>query len=197
VYTATLLIMICAAVASGLSFGRTPRYVIGTLCFFRFWLGFGVGGDYPLSATIMSEYSTTKWRGALIGAVFAMQGIGLLVAAIVTMICTASVNNLPHGGTAADADVVWRVVLMFAAVPTACTIYARSMMPETPRYTLLVEGNQQTVEQDMSYVLKEAVTQTKKTTKTKMPFGVFVKKHWKSLLGCARCVCVCSLSTRY
>lgn len=33
----------------------------------------GIGGDYPLSAVITSEYATVKTRGAMIGAVFAMQ----------------------------------------------------------------------------------------------------------------------------
>ncbi|CAD6209456.1 unnamed protein product [Miscanthus lutarioriparius] len=51
----TLLTMILCSVASGLSFGHSPACVMATLCFFRFWLGFGIGGDYPLSATIMSE----------------------------------------------------------------------------------------------------------------------------------------------
>ena len=36
-------------------------------------MGFGIGGDYPLSATIMAEYSSTKWRGSFLAAVFAMQ----------------------------------------------------------------------------------------------------------------------------
>ena len=43
------------------------------LIFWRFVLGFGIGGDYPLSATIMAEYSSTKWRGSFLAAVFAMQ----------------------------------------------------------------------------------------------------------------------------
>ena len=30
-------------------------------------------GDYPLSATIATEYSPTKWRGAFVASVFAMQ----------------------------------------------------------------------------------------------------------------------------
>jgi len=55
VYGMTLLTMIVCSVASGLSFGHSPACVMATLCFFRFWLGFGIGGDYPLSATIMSE----------------------------------------------------------------------------------------------------------------------------------------------
>ncbi|KAK4478199.1 hypothetical protein RD792_017482 [Penstemon davidsonii] len=71
VYGMTLLIMIVCSLASGLSFGSTPKGVMATLCFFRFWLGFGIGGDYPLSATIMSEYANKKTRGAFIAAVFA------------------------------------------------------------------------------------------------------------------------------
>ncbi|KAM0047288.1 putative ABC-type phosphate transporter [Helianthus debilis subsp. tardiflorus] len=62
-----------------------PKAVIGTLCFFRFWLGFGIGGDYPLSATIMSEYANMSTRGAFIAAVFAMQGMGIIFAGLVSM----------------------------------------------------------------------------------------------------------------
>ena len=47
--------------------------IIGQLCIWRFFLGFGIGGDYPLSAPIASEYASTKWRGAFVGSVFAMQ----------------------------------------------------------------------------------------------------------------------------
>jgi PHS family inorganic phosphate transporter-like MFS transporter len=61
VYGMTLMLMVMAAIASGLSFGHTPASVMTTLCFFRFWLGFGIGGDYPLSATIMSEYANTRY----------------------------------------------------------------------------------------------------------------------------------------
>ena len=72
-YGVTLALMSLCSVASGLSLGSTPSSVIGSLCFFRFWLGFGVGGDYPLSSAIMAEYANKKTRGAFIAAVFAMQ----------------------------------------------------------------------------------------------------------------------------
>ncbi|WVY96024.1 hypothetical protein V8G54_028175, partial [Vigna mungo] len=78
VYGMTLMLMVLASIASGLSFASDAKTVMTTLCFFRFWLGFGIGGDYPLSATIMSEYSNKKTRGAFIAAVFAMQGFGIL-----------------------------------------------------------------------------------------------------------------------
>ena len=64
-----------------MTFGTTPHAMVGTLCFWRFLLGVGVGGDYPLSATVMSEYSSTVSRGAYIGSVFAMQAFGFLFAA--------------------------------------------------------------------------------------------------------------------
>jgi MFS transporter, PHS family, inorganic phosphate transporter len=73
VYGFTLIVMVMCSLASGLSFGHQPKGVITSLCFFRFWLGFGVGGDYPLSATIMSEYANKRTRGSFIAAVFAMQ----------------------------------------------------------------------------------------------------------------------------
>ena len=60
-YGATLMLMVIAAFAQGFSFGHTANGVMASLCFFRFWLGFGIGGDYPLSATIMSEYANTRY----------------------------------------------------------------------------------------------------------------------------------------
>lgn len=89
VYGLSLAIMIFAGFTQSMTFGITPHAMVGTLCFWRFILGVGIGGDYPLSATIMSEYSSTISRGAYIGSVFAMQGIGYLFAAVITAVVTA------------------------------------------------------------------------------------------------------------
>lgn len=93
VYGLTLMLMCLASVASGLSFGSNPNSVMVTLCFFRFWLGFGIGGDYPLSATIMSEYANKKTRGAFIAAVFAMQGFGILGGGVFAILVSAAFNS--------------------------------------------------------------------------------------------------------
>ncbi|KAF3538539.1 hypothetical protein F2Q69_00023367 [Brassica cretica] len=76
-----------AAAVNGVALCGTlaAQGVMTTLCFFRFWLGFGIGGDYPLSATIMSEYANKKTRGAFKAAVFAMQGIGILAGGFVAL----------------------------------------------------------------------------------------------------------------
>ncbi|KAK7278477.1 hypothetical protein RJT34_23507 [Clitoria ternatea] len=163
VYGLTLMLMVVCSVASGLSFGDNPKSVMATLCFFRFWLGFGIGGDYPLSATIMSEYANKKTRGAFIAAVFAMQGFGILAGGIVALIVSSAFDHkykLPsyeddHAGSMVHAfDYVWRIILMFGAVPAALTYYWRMKMPETARYTALVARNAKQAASDMSKVLQ-------------------------------------------
>ncbi|KAJ9684062.1 hypothetical protein PVL29_016517 [Vitis rotundifolia] len=200
VYGITLVTMVGCAVASGLSFGSTAHSVIASLCFFRFWLGFGIGGDYPLSAVIMSEYANQKTRGAFIAAVFAMQGIGILVAGAVSMIVSkaflvaykAEVFSENHVlSTQPQGDFVWRIVLMFGAVPAMLTYYWRMKMPETARFTALVKGNHEKAAADMAKVLEQYIVVEE--SKPKLPvtpspsYGLlsreFVKRHGLQLLG--------------
>ncbi|XP_066352536.1 inorganic phosphate transporter 1-6-like [Miscanthus floridulus] len=163
VYGMTLMLMVLCSVASGLSFGHTPASVMATLCFFRFWLGFGIGGDYPLSATIMSEYASKKTRGAFIAAVFAMQGFGIMAGGLVAIVVSAAFMARfpapayavdPAGSTPPQADFVWRIILMLGAMPAALTYYWRTKMPETARYTALVAKNAKQAAADMSKVLQ-------------------------------------------
>ncbi|GLJ22744.1 hypothetical protein SUGI_0428470 [Cryptomeria japonica] len=62
VYGKTLLLIVCGSILSGFSVGKSPELVVGSLCFFRFWLGVGIGGDYPPSTTIIAEYANKKSR---------------------------------------------------------------------------------------------------------------------------------------
>ena len=91
-YALTLIIMIFAAIAQSMSFGTSANAVVGTLCTWRFILGFGIGGDYPICATIMSEFSNRKNRGAYVASVFAMQGIGILLAGGIVAITAACID---------------------------------------------------------------------------------------------------------
>ncbi|KAJ2338715.1 Plasma membrane permease, mediates uptake of glycerophosphoinositol and glycerophosphocholine, partial [Coemansia sp. RSA 2618] len=78
------LIIILVCTIGGSFAGMTARglSVYWVLFIWRFVLGIGIGGDYPVSAIITSEFATTKNRGAMIAAVFAMQGFGIVTAAI-------------------------------------------------------------------------------------------------------------------
>lgn len=201
VYGMTLMLMVISAIGSGLSFGHTAKSVMTTICFFRFWLGFGIGGDYPLSATIMSEYANKRTRGAFIAAVFAMQGFGILAGGAVAIIVSAAFKNAypaaPYvldrpNSTVPQADFVWRIIFMFGAVPAALTYYWRMKMPETARFTALIAKNAKQAASDMSKVLHMDIQEDQDTAEAismaeETKFGLFsrefLKRHGLHLLG--------------
>ncbi|PRQ60335.1 putative phosphate-transporting ATPase [Rosa chinensis] len=205
VYGITLIMMVICAICSGLSFGSTAGSVMTTLCFFRFWLGFGIGGDYPLSATIMSEYANKSTRGAFIAAVFAMQGVGIIFAGLVSMTLSAlflhycdapafktkpPVEYSDVFSTQPEADYMWRIVLMIGALPAIVTFYWRMKMPETARYTALIEGNAKQAATDMGQVLEieiqaeqDKVAQFKAANEYTLLSGEFLRRHGKHLIG--------------
>ena len=125
VYWMVAAIMVAGAVGSALS----PSFWV--LIAFRFLLGFGVGGDYPVSAVLMSEYANRKDRGKLVGMVFATQALGLIVGPLIALALL---------GAGTSNDIAWRVLLGLGAVPAAAVIYLRRRMPESPRYQVQVQG---------------------------------------------------------
>ena len=125
VYWLVAAIMIVGALGSALS----PSFWV--LIGFRFVLGFGVGGDYPVSAVMVSEYANRKDRGKLVGMVFGTQALGLIVGPLIALALL---------GAGASNDTAWRVMLALGAVPAAAVIYLRCRMPESPRYQVQVQG---------------------------------------------------------
>jgi MFS family permease len=119
IYGFEVLILAIGALASALS----PNYIV--LLISRAVLGIGIGGDYPVSATIMSEYSAKKSRGKMVGLVFAMQGAGLVVGPLIAVILLAS--HVPM-------DVTWRTLLGLGAIPGLAVFYLRRQIHETPRF---------------------------------------------------------------
>jgi PHS family inorganic phosphate transporter-like MFS transporter len=97
----------------------------------RFLLGLGIGGDYPVSAVLMSEYANRQDRGKLVGLVFSMQALGLIVGPLVAI-------SLLSGGV--SHELTWRLLLALGAVPAGAVVYLRSKMPESPRYEARVRG---------------------------------------------------------
>jgi PHS family inorganic phosphate transporter-like MFS transporter len=92
---------------------------------FRFILGVGIGGDYPVSATIMSEYAGKAHRGMLVSMVFAMQAAGLIVGPLLAALLLST--HLSH-------DIIWRILVSFGAIPALAVYGARRHLKETPRF---------------------------------------------------------------
>ena len=112
------------------------------LLFWRFVSGIGIGGEYPLSGAIASEFAQTFKRPRMLAMVFAMQAFGIAAGAIVSLVVTRVVQaqhpyNPAHLGASARAvDQIWRWVIGSALVPALFTAIMRFTIPESPRYTL-------------------------------------------------------------
>ncbi|KAI0303633.1 major facilitator superfamily domain-containing protein [Multifurca ochricompacta] len=104
--------------------------------------GVGVGGDYPLSAVITSEFASTRTRGRLMTAVFASQGWGNLAASLVALIVTVAYKNSIIAGNFNEpkhVDYCWRILIGLGCVPGVIALYFRLTIPETPRFTMDID----------------------------------------------------------
>src|ERR1700742_3675269 len=119
IYGVEVLVLAAGAIASAFSPG------IWWLIGFRFILGIGIGGDYPVSATIMSEYDGKAHRGMLVSMVFAMQAAGLIVGPLLSALLLST--HLSH-------NIIWRILVSFGAIPALAVYGARRHLKETPRF---------------------------------------------------------------
>src|ERR1700685_3931689 len=97
-------VLVLAFGAIGCAFSPNIWWLIGL----RFILVIGIGGDYPVSATIMSEYAGKASRGMMVTLVFAMQAAGLILGPLFASALLAT--NMSH-------DLIWRLLLGFGALP--------------------------------------------------------------------------------
>ena len=120
VYWITAALMVLAAIGSALS----PSLLVLTA--FRFLLGFGVGGDYPVSSVLVSEYADRGNRGRQVGLVFSAQAVGLIVGPLLA---------LTFLGGGLGAPLTWRLLLGLGAIPAAVAVWLRRRLPEPDRFT--------------------------------------------------------------
>ena len=71
-----LMIIVTSTFAQAIAGSGPTVHIVGVITVWRFIMGVGIGGDYPLSAVITSEFASTRSRGRLMTAVFASQGWG-------------------------------------------------------------------------------------------------------------------------
>ena len=130
IYGYEVLVLAGGAIAS--AFSPDIWWLIG----FRVVLGIGIGGDYPVSSTIMSEYSGKRHRGMMVSLVFAMQAAGLIVGPLLA--AGLLIAGISH-------DLIWRLLLGLGAVPALVVFQARRHLAETPRFQHAAKARTQPV----------------------------------------------------
>lgn len=119
VFTITVLLYSIASGLCALSWDYTSLLV------FRFLVGFGLGGELPVAATLVSEYAPTRVRGRFIVLLESFWALGWIAAA-----CIAYLFIPVYG---------WRMAFLIGAVPAIYVFFIRMHMPESVRY-LLTKG---------------------------------------------------------
>ncbi|KIS01448.1 phosphate:H+ symporter [Cryptococcus deuterogattii 2001/935-1] len=151
-YGVELMIIIVGTLGQAVA-GHAPGVnIYGVLIMWRFIMGIGIGGDYPVSSVITSEFAARKIRGRMMAAVFSAQGWGNFACAIVAVIVVAayksSIKSQPLDDLKA-VDQAWRLIIGIGCVPAVIALYFRLTIPETPRYTMDVERNIKQASQDV------------------------------------------------
>ena len=116
VFAATVILY---SVATGLC---AVAWSYESLLLFRFLVGFGLGGELPVAATLMSEYAPSALRGRFIVLLESFWGLGWLVAALISYLL------IPQFG--------WQVAFIIGALPALYVFLIRLHMPESIRYLL-------------------------------------------------------------
>ena len=175
-YWMTVTILIVGALGSATSASYIQLFI------WRFILGIGIGGDYPLSATIVAEYANKNDRGKLISSTFAMQGFGIVAGIGIAFLLLYM--NVPAG-------IAWRTLLAIGAVPTLTILYARTKLLETPVYNI-ARGKLAEAQKAITSVLGKDAKQN--AAPEPQRYGVelkfdrpnvreLVRKWWKVLVG--------------
>ena len=116
VFTITVLLYSIASAFCALSWNYQSLLV------FRFLVGFGLGGELPVAATLVSEYAPSRVRGRFIVLLESFWGLGWIAAACIAYFF------IPLYG--------WRMAFLIGALPALYVCLIRMHMPESVRYLL-------------------------------------------------------------
>ncbi|HWR44997.1 MFS transporter [Sporomusa sp.] len=121
VFAVTLMIYSIATGLCGLAWNYESLLV------FRFLVGFGLGGELPVAATLMAEYSPPASRGRFIVLLESFWALGWLAAALISYLI------IPRFG--------WQMAFFIGALPALYVFFIRMGVPESIRY-LIDKGRQ-------------------------------------------------------
>jgi MFS transporter, putative metabolite transport protein len=173
-YVANALIVTIFSLLAGFSWN------LHVLIIFQFFLGIGIGADYPLCASYVTEFMPSRIRGRMIIGAFSFQAVGMLTAALVGLLIL----------TLYPKDSAWHIMLSIGSIPAFLIFLFRTTVPESPRWCIengykkkaintISKLSCKTKKEIIKIVNKEA-RKIKKVQQKALPFtSLFTKKYLK------------------
>ncbi|SCP95634.1 MFS transporter [Anaerobium acetethylicum] len=115
--TVVMITLIIYGISSMIS-GFAPNYPV--LLVLRFFTGFGLGGELPAAATLVSEFSPAKTRGRNVILLESFWAWGWIAASLVAYLL------IPAYG--------WQIAFIVGGLPALFAAVLRKAVPESPRY---------------------------------------------------------------
>lgn len=128
-------------------------------------MGVGIGAEYPLSAVITSEWSSTSSRANMISSVFMMQPVGQALAQLVGLWVVigqnnkydlqgmqCGINDKYEHECKQIVDGIWRIVIGSGCVPALLAIIFRFFLYDCGLYSLEVKAKPGTAFRDTQRV---------------------------------------------
>lgn len=135
------------------SHGYNDLSFLALFTWWRFVMGLGIGAEYPLSAVITSEWSSTQSRGTMLSSVFMMQPIGQALAQLVGLFVLlgfsdtkklqdmrCGLDTLYEEECKQAVDGIWRIVIGSGAIPALLAIIFRFFLFDCGLYSLEVRN---------------------------------------------------------
>jgi MFS family permease len=144
-FLATLAVYLVATVATGLSWSAASFWI------FRFFTGFGIGGEYAAINSAIDELIPARARGVVD---IAINGSYWLGAAAGAALSGVLLNENLFG-----ADVGWRLSFFFGAVLGIGIMLVRRYVPESPRW-LMIHGRKRHAESLVRSIEEEVKRRT-------------------------------------
>jgi putative MFS transporter len=120
-FQATLLVF---SLATGLCALSQGYY---SLLLLRFLVGFGLGGELPVAAALVSEFSPARHRGRLVVLLESFWAFGWAAAAVIA-------DLLARWAEARGSPFPWRLAFGIGALPALYVFVLRRSLPESPRF---------------------------------------------------------------
>jgi putative MFS transporter len=104
--------------SAALMCAAAPSYLF--LLISRFVLGFGMGAEFPIAQSMVSEFMPARMRGKYIALLEGFWPLGFIVAGVAALLL------VPIGG--------WRLVFVATGLPAIYVLIIRRKVPESPRW---------------------------------------------------------------